>query len=148
MIWRSLLVYILGIIFARFNKRFMAFRTVNNFFLFIFIGSILASSIVGNLFYETLTMATFILFVNWLIVVASFHNKKFKYFIEGQPALLIDNGIVEKKQLARFFISEQELVSILRTYTNTSDISKVEKAYVEPTGKITFVLKKAPEICS
>lgn len=142
MIWRCLTVYMLGILLTRFNKRFMAFRTVNNFYLFIFIGSVLASSIVGNLFYETLGMAIFIIFVNWLVVVLGYYSVRFKTIIEGKPIEIISHGIIDKKQLNKLFISEQDLLSLLRSETNSSDLRDVEKAYFESSGQISFVMKK------
>lgn len=142
MIWRCLTVYALGILLTRFNKRFMAFRTVNNFYLFIFIGSILASSIVGKLFYETLGMAIFIIFVNWLIVVLGYYSASFKSIIEGKSIEIISHGIINKNELNKIYISEQDLLSLLRTQTNRSDLKDVEKAYFESSGQISFVMKK------
>lgn len=142
LIFRSIIVYIVGIILARFNQRFLAFRTTNNFFLFILIGSILASSIVGRLFYETLGMAIFIIVLNWLVVVIGYNWPAFNILIEGNPVMLIDNGVVLTESLNKCFITERELLSLLRSQTNSENIYNVEKAYLEITGQISFILKK------
>jgi uncharacterized membrane protein YcaP (DUF421 family) len=146
MIYRSLFIYIIGIIFTRFNKKFMSFRTVEDFFLFILIGSVLANAIVGPLFYETLAMAFFIIFINWFIMVMGYHFKQFKTFIEGEPIILIENGVIQKKNLKRLFIAEDELMSMMRLKTNIMNIEKIEKAYFENNGQISFILKKQNNI--
>jgi uncharacterized membrane protein YcaP (DUF421 family) len=120
----------------------MSFRTTNNFFLFILIGSILASSIVGPLFYETLGMAIFIIILNWLVVVIGYYWKGFNIMIQGNPILLIDDGLLIRKALNKCFITERELLSLFRSQTNSENILLVEKAYLEVTGQISFILKK------
>lgn len=142
MIFRAIIVYVIGIILARFNRRFMAFRTTNNFFLFILIGSILAFSIIGPLFYETLGMAIFIIVLNWFIVVIGYYWSGFNIMIQGNPIILIDDGIILNKALNKCFITERELLSLLRSQTNSENIGNVKKAYLEITGQISFVLKK------
>ena len=142
MIARVITVYIIGILLARFNKRFLSFRTTNNFYLFILIGSVLATSIDGPLFYETLGMAIFIIFFNWFIAVLEFYIPWFNALLQGNPAILIENGVIIQKSLNKYFISERELLALFRTRTNSSDLSIVEKAYLENNGEISFILKK------
>lgn len=145
LIIRSLFVYILGIILGRINRRFIAIRTTTNFFLFIFIGSILATAIVGELFYEILAMAIFIMLVNWLVVILGYYVSDFRIFLEGKPLVLIENGKINKKELNKCFISEEKLKALLRVKTHLSDISEVQKAYFENSGEISFILKKSLE---
>lgn len=57
-------MYVVGIILGRMNRRFIGRRTVANFFLFVFIGSVLAAAIIGDLFYEILGMAIAIIIKN------------------------------------------------------------------------------------
>lgn len=142
MIMRSLVIYILGILLARCNKRFMSLRTVDNFFLYILIGSILASAIVGNEFYETLGMAVFIMFVNWCVVVTDYYFPYIGSLISGKKELLIDNGVIQHKQLKKFFITEDELMTAMRINTHTSDVQAICKAYFENNGQLSFELKK------
>ena len=141
MISRVLCVYIVGIILAKVNKRFMGLRSVNNFFLFILIGSILATSIVGSKFYEILGMAIFIMLTNWLVTVSSYYFPWLKTIINGRPIILINQGKVQDKALNKCFITQEELICSLRVQTNTSDLKKVEKAYFENNGQISFILK-------
>ncbi|BDC34186.1 hypothetical protein Noda2021_01440 [Candidatus Dependentiae bacterium Noda2021] len=141
MMMRSLVIYIVGIILARFNKRFMSLRTVDNFFLYILIGSILASAIVGNVFYETLGMAIFIMFVNWSVVVIDYYFPYIGSLISGKKELLIDNGVVQHRQLKKFFITEDELLTAMRVNTHTSDVLAIKKAYFENNGQLSFELK-------
>ena len=142
MVCRAIVVYGIGIILAQFNKRFMAFRTTNNFFLFILIGSVLASSIIGNHFYETLGMGIIIILLNWVVVVIGYYWPAFNSMIQGDPIMLVDNGVILTPALNKCFITERELLSLLRVQTNSEDMSNVEKSYFEITGDISFILKK------
>lgn len=142
LIFRSLIVYLLGIILSRLNRRFISMRTASNFFLFIFIGSILATAIVGQIFYEIIIMVIFIMFINWSILVLNYNFPALKKIIEGKSILLIENGKIQHKAMRRYLINEVEIIAQLRIQTNSSDISKVEKAFFENSGQISFVLKE------
>ncbi len=143
MIARALCVYILGIFLTRLNKRFMGYTTVSDFFLYIIIGSILAAAITGPLFYETLGMAIFLLVLNWLVVVIDYYIIAFKIIVEGKPIVLVEDGKIQWKAMRKCFITEHDLHTLLRTQTGTSDVSKIEKAYLESSGHVSFILKKA-----
>ena len=141
LIMRSLIVYAVGIGLGRINRKFIGIRTISNFFLFIFIGSLLAAAILGPLFYEILSLVIFVMIFNWIINVLSYYITSFKTIITGHPILLIDGGEIQAKGLKKSFITENELYSLLRIKTNTSDISKVDKAYLENSGQISFTMK-------
>jgi len=141
LIFRSMLVYIICLLLMRLNRRFIAIRTTSNFFLYVFIGSILATAIVEPLFYEILGMVIFLMLFNWLIAVLENYFPFLKIFIEGKQIILIDNGKVNKDELKKYFISERELSRLLRIKTNTADLSNVEKSYLENSGQISFILK-------
>jgi len=133
----------LGIVLGRLNRRFIGMRTVSNFYLFIFIGSILATAIIGpgHLFFKILSMVIIILIFNWLILLLSVYVSWFGIIIQGNPIILIDHGKIQKHGLKKSLITEKELMALLRYQTNTDEISNVEKAYFENSGHISFVLK-------
>lgn len=118
-------MYVVGIILGRMNRRFIGRRTVANFFLFVFIGSVLAAAIIGDLFYEILGMAIAIIIFNWLVVIASYYISVFKVIIEGRRFELIVNSKIQERALSKCFIRKEELFEELRLQTQTSDISKV-----------------------
>ncbi|MBY0109667.1 MAG: DUF421 domain-containing protein [Candidatus Babeliaceae bacterium] len=143
LILRGLVVYILGILLIRLNKRFMGYRTVSNFFLYIIIGSILATAIVGPLFYQTLGMATFLFILNWIVVKIDFYTKNFKIIREGEPLVLIEDGKIRLKALQKCLITEKDLHILLRTQTGTTDLTSIKKAYFENSGQVSFIFKKS-----
>jgi uncharacterized membrane protein YcaP (DUF421 family) len=142
MVFRALIVYFLGICITRLNKRFMGFTTVSDFFLYIIIGSILAYAITGPQFYETLGMAIILMLINWLVTIIDYYVINFKIIIEGQPLLLVQDGKIQWKAMRKCFITEHDLHTLLRTQTNTEDVSNIQKAYFESSGKVSFILKK------
>jgi len=141
LIARTVFVYCIGIVLVRFNKRFMSLRTVHNFFLYIIIGSLLANSIIGKGFYETLGALIVIMIINKLIAYINYYSTRFSRIIEGSPLLLIDNGVFQKKAMRSCLVNETDLLAFLRFKTNTSDLKDVEKAYFEISGQISFIIK-------
>lgn len=137
---RAVCVYILGIILVRLDRRFMTMRTSSNFFLYILLGSVLATAIVGKLFYEILGMAILIMALNWFIGYLEY-ILQIRHLIEGEPVLLIENGKINHKHLRWFSITEKELIMLLRLQKNTDNLNLVDRSYFEINGEISFIMK-------
>ena len=146
LVYRCLMVYCLGILLARFNKRFMATRTVNNFFLFVFVGSLLATSIVGTLFYETLFAVVLIFFINWLLVGLEYSSPSCRRIVTGMPIILYKDGSFLHDNLKKYFITQDDIQSVLRARHALDDFDLVDKAILETNGEISFVFKKCKTI--
>lgn len=65
-------------------------------------------------------------------------------FISGVPVVLIENGKISKKQLKKVKIDVNDLLQDARE-DGIFDISKVEYAIMEVSGKVTFLLKREEE---
>ena len=65
-------------------------------------------------------------------------------FISGTPVILIENGKISKKQLRKVKLDINDLLQDARE-DGIFDISKVEYAVMESSGKVTFLLKSENE---
>lgn len=65
---------------------------------------------------------------------------KAKNLISSRPAILINKGKIDKKEMMNNRISIDELISELRQ-RNVTDISEVEYAIIEQNGKMTIIQK-------
>lgn len=65
---------------------------------------------------------------------------RLKNFISTRPSPLIENGIINQKELTRSRISIEELISELRQQS-IGDINEVNYAILEQSGKISIILK-------
>lgn len=142
MILRSIIVFIFGILIIKINKRFIGQRTEFNFVLFIMLGSILATSITGNVpFFAVLDMVVFLLVLNWFLAKICFHYPFIEKMLKGEPDVLIKSGKLELSSMARHAITVNDLLMQLRLQRGSNTIEDVEFAYMEPSGDISFILK-------
>lgn len=65
-------------------------------------------------------------------------------FISGVPVVLIENGKISKKQLKKVKLDINDLLQDARE-DGIFDITKVEYAIMEASGKVTFLLKAQHE---
>lgn len=143
MVLRGFIVFILGIIAVKTNKRFMTQRTEFNFFLFIMLGSLLATAITGNApFFAVLGMAIVLLGLNWGLVKLSFYCQPIEKILKGEPLLIIKNGEFQLPVMRKYSISPNDLLMKFRLQHNSSNIENIELAYMEANGEISFILKK------
>ena len=80
------------------------------------------------------------------LLVSFITNKSIiaRRLISGVPIVLIENGKISKKQLKRVKLDINDLLQDARE-DGIFDISKVETAVMEVSGKVTFLLKKENE---
>src|SRR3989449_11045511 len=89
--------------------------------------------------------ATALLVVNYLVVRFLYGHKRLDQIVEGQPALLIENGIVNERLLGKELITRAELEAAAHRQGFAS-IEEIECAVLEPGGTLSFLGKKpAPE---
>lgn len=139
---RGLVVYIYGLFIMRLNRRFIGIRTQANFILFVMLGSLLANAITGHYFFYILGMITFLLMVNWSLVILSYHSPFFSHILKGRPELLVENGEIRWRELQRNSITKDDLISMIRVQKGIEDIQLIKKLYLEDNGAISIILKK------
>lgn len=88
-----------------------------------------------------LVAAATLIGVSVLIAYVTFRSRRIGTLLEGEAALLIRNGRIDKRVKQRFRISDDELATALRQH-GVATPGKVARAYVEPDGEITVLEKK------
>jgi len=86
------------------------------------------------------TLAMWDRFFSWL----SMRSHKAEQVLVGRPVELVREGRVNEANLRKSLMSREELLSRLREH-GTESIRKVRLAYLEPDGKVTFMMKKDGE---
>jgi uncharacterized membrane protein YcaP (DUF421 family) len=76
-------------------------------------------------------------FFSWL----SSRSRKAARVLEGTPVELVRDGRLLEDNMRRSLISKEELLSRLRA-NGTESLRRVRAAYMEPDGKVTFLMKK------
>jgi uncharacterized membrane protein YcaP (DUF421 family) len=81
---------------------------------------------------------------NWLASYAAARSSRAATVIDGPVRRLIANGRVDDAELGQARLSREELTALLRRQ-GRDDLSDVKDAYLERSGRVTFILARARE---
>ncbi|MSU00989.1 DUF421 domain-containing protein [Tissierella sp. DSM 105185] len=142
-ILKTILAFLLLLILARFlGKKQMSQMTFFHYVTGITIGSIAADIVItdnGSIIDEAIGLVLWCT-LTALLAYGTLKSAKLRLLIDGQPTILIKNGILQKKSLKITRISMEELSMMLREQSIFS-IEEVDYAILEPNGRLS-VLKK------
>src|ERR671912_133922 len=79
-----------------------------------------------------------------LIDYLTIRSKRFEKFAEEDPTLLVKDGAYIEEGFKKARITRGEFHAHMRT-NGIKDISEVEESYLEITGQISFIKKKATQ---
>jgi len=86
-------------------------------------------------------LVTTLLAANGLINWLTFRSKSLEIFIEGQPQVVVRNGEVDERALAKQRITRHELLSAIRQ-VGLTDVTEVRYAILENNGRINVIGKE------
>lgn len=136
--------FVLLILTRLLGKKQMSQMTFFHYVTGITIGSISGNIISNN---NNSNFDPFIGLVLWCILTAflafiTLKSPKLKLLIDGQPTILIKNGILQKKSFEITKLSIEDLIIMLREQDIFS-IMEVDYAILEPNGKLSVLKKQA-----
>ena len=70
----------------------------------------------------------------------AFHSHTFGNVVKGQEKLIIEDGKICETTMRAHHISEKDLLEELRQEGNVSSPKRVERAWIERSGRISVVL--------
>lgn len=138
---RAAVVYVAIIILLRLGgKRQVGQMGAGEFVAILLLSNTVQNSMNGgdNSITGGLILASVIVALSLVTAYATFKSKKAEYVIQGAPTLLVHNGKVIEKNLAKEFLSIHELRAILRRQ-GIDDLSEVHVAILESSGFISVV---------
>jgi uncharacterized membrane protein YcaP (DUF421 family) len=146
-ILKTTLAFLLLLILARFlGKKQMSQMTFFNYMTGITIGS-LAANIISNNDNSLLEEILGLIWWGTLTVVltyATLKSESLRTLVDGEPVILIRNGLLQKESLKTTKISLEDLSMMLREQYIFS-ITEVDYAILEPNGQLS-VLKKQSQL--
>lgn len=95
-------------------------------------------------YYEGIIVLTTLAVLEYCIGYMGLKNGKLSNLISGVPVILIDNGKIIKKNLAREKFNVDDLMQELRK-KGVRDIQDVEKGILESCGGFSVILKESKE---
>jgi uncharacterized membrane protein YcaP (DUF421 family) len=140
LIWKSVLIVIGGTLLLRIaGRKSISQMTLAQVVIMIGIGSLLVQPIVGKNIWSTLAVGLALVLT---LVVVEYSQLKFDFFekfITGQSKILIENGMINQKNLRKLRLTVDQLEMQLRQ-RNVINFSDVQLATLEPNGQLGFVL--------
>jgi uncharacterized membrane protein YcaP (DUF421 family) len=107
------------------------------------IGGILSRGVVGATpFFSTIASMIVIIIIHKILAKLSIYSKWFGAKVKGEKVLLFRNGMFVKENMNRVNITEHDILEDLRLEVQISSMEKIEEAYMERSGKISFVKKE------
>lgn len=138
---RTVAVYLFTLGIVRLgSKRLLAKASAFDVIVAIMLGSIMSRAINGSgAFFPTLLAGSVLLVMHWLFAVLAFRTDWFGPFVKGQRVLLIKDGHVNNDGLRRASITTADLEQALREQTGQTDPARVQRAYLERSGRISVM---------
>ena len=138
---RGIIVFIATLVMVRLSsKRSLAEKTAFDAVLVVIIGSMLSRAINGSApFLPTLGSGFVLVLLHRLFGVTAFYSHAFGILLKGKPAVLVQNGRLQHKNMFWNHISEHDLQEDMRLEAKTEDLSKIKTARVERSGDISFI---------
>lgn len=110
------------------------------------IGGILSRGVVAATpFVPTIVSMIVIILVHKLFAKLSIYNKWFGARVKGEKVLLYRDGTFIRENMHRVNITEHDILEDLRLEVQLGNMEKIQEAYMERTGKISFVKKEGQE---
>lgn len=138
---RPILVYGFLVIALRvFGKRELAQLNPFDLVVLLMLSNTVQNAIIGNDSTVTggIVGAFTLLATNYLVVRFVLKHRRLDEMLEGTPAVLIENGTVRRKVLAKEMLSETELTNVAHRQ-GFGSLAEVQSCILEPGG--TFVIE-------
>lgn len=135
---RGIAVYVLVTVLMRISgKRAMGQFTPFDMILLILIGNTVQNGINGgdNSLTGAFVMATTLIVLNWLVAWLSARSLRFRWMVEGKPAILAEGGRVDRRMLRKQLVSEEDFKNAMRL-SGCNTETDIKRATLEPNGHI------------
>ena len=133
---RPVIVYLVLVLLLRlFGKRELAQLNPFDLVVLLSLSNTVQNAIIGddNSVTGGLIGAFSLLAINWLVVRVLFRSRKLTKVIEGRATVLVTNGQIDHKALARESLTREELLDVIHRQGFES-FDQVRRCELEPNG--------------
>ena len=145
-ILRPIIVYVFLVVLLRiFGKRELAQLNPFDLVVLLSLSNTVQNAIIGddNSVSGGLIGAFTLLATNYLVVRFLFRHRRLDQMIEGSPTVLIEDGHVCKRALAKELLTRADLMTVLHRQ-GFGRICDVERCILEPGGSFYIRAKEPP----
>ncbi|HTB98618.1 MAG TPA: YetF domain-containing protein [Terracidiphilus sp.] len=133
---RPVVVYLVLVLLLRiFGKRELAQLNPFDLVVLLSLSNTVQNAIIGddNSVSGGVIGACSLLAINWLVVRILFRSPKLTRLLEGRAAVLIRNGQIDRKALARESLTKAELIEVIHRQ-GFEHVTEVNRCELEPNG--------------
>ena len=144
---RAFTMFFIMLVLIRFAGR-RAFAKKSSFdnIIVIMLGAVLARGVVGaSPFWATVAASIVMIILHRVVAWLCVKNNFVEKLVKGGAILLFKNENLINRNLDKTGISTRDLHESLRLETKTDTLTKIDSAYLETNGRISFILKKEKE---
>lgn len=132
-------------IFLMFNfltRRITVEASISDILVIVLIAEATSDAMTGdaNSITDGLSVVATIIFWSYFIDMLCFFFKPVQAWLRPPPLAVILNGVMQKKNMRKQFLSEEELMTKLRD-DGIERIQDVKKAFIEDDGHISIIKK-------
>ena len=141
---RPTIVYVFVVVMLRiFGKRELAQLNPFDLVVLLSVSNTVQNAIIGedNSLIGGLIGAFTLFAVNYLVVRFLFKHRRLDEILEGTPAVLVKNGQLQRKELAKELLTESEVLSVAHRQGFAS-LNEVNTCRLEPGGIFFFEPKE------
>ncbi len=143
---RPILVYAFLVILLRiFGKRELAQLNPFDLVVLLSLSNTVQNAIIGddNSVSGGMIGAVTLLVTNYIVVRFLFRHRRLDQLMEGKPSMLIREGHINKKEMAKELLTTAELQSVIRRQ-GFDGIHDIETCILEPGGAFSLKAKSPP----
>ncbi|MBT2214980.1 DUF421 domain-containing protein [Virgibacillus dakarensis] len=141
-IWQAALIVIVGTFLLRIaGKKTISQMTLAQAVLMVSIGTLLIQPVTSKNVWVTFTVGAVLVLTLLVMEYGQLKFDSLEKLITGKSKILIENGTLNEKALAKVRMTVDQLEMKLRQ-KNVMKISDVEWATLEPNGQVGFTLKQ------
>jgi uncharacterized membrane protein YcaP (DUF421 family) len=138
---RTISVYLFIILAIRlFGKTELAQLSVTDLVFILLISNSVQNAMVGpdTSLAGGLTAAGGLFLLNFIIKRITYKSKSISKFLQGEPIMLVHDGVILKNHLEKVRLTEEELLAAMREH-GVNSIRKVDLAVLEADGNISIL---------
>ena len=141
---RALVIYLVALLLIRIaGRRAFGKKTAFDNTIAIMLGAVLSRAVVGaSPFLPTVIGSLVLVLLHRVIAWYSIYNPKFEQLVKGKPRILYQHNHINKENMKRGLMSEDDLQSDVRLKTQANSMEDIEEVYIEASGEVSMVKKK------
>lgn len=142
LVWKSMLIIVFGILLIRFSgRRSISQMTISQTVIMISIGTLLIQPVSEKNIWVTFVIAGLLIATLQVIEYIQLKWDVTETFFTGRSQLVIENGVLNEKNLKKMKLTVDKLEMRLRQ-NGIEKIEDVQWATIEPSGQMGYTLKE------